>query len=598
VLSPAQADCAVDGAGVSRPVTIGASRTGACGPAIRSAMKHPPVDQSTVKVVHPQVPVRPMARAAAALKALQGWQRCAAVFALGAVSTLAFAPFFAWPILLLTFPAIVWLADSAAATSRPIHATAVAWWWFGFGYFFTGLLWIGEAFLVEAEIFGWLLPFAVTLLPAGMALYWALAGAAAALVWPSPSAQTAQHHIARVLIAASTLAIVEWLRGHVLTGFPWNTPGMALTMPLPLMQAVSVLGIYGLTLWAVFICALPAVLFAIPNAIKNRNAAALVATLAGIPLIGAFALGAWHLAAPPSPFLNGVNVRIVQPSVPQRDKWIAAKQPGIFSDHLALSKFGADGINGNLDGISHIVWPEAAMPFGPLDHPEALAAIGQMLPPNVILLTGALRAERDDATGNRKAFNSLLAFGDSGKLVALYDKIHLVPFGEYLPFQATLEAIGLQSLTRQRGGFTPGPRPKPLLNVPGLPPIAPLICYEAIFPNEVVQTKQRPGLLLIVTNDGWFGNSMGPYQHFHQARIRAVEQGLPVIRAANNGISGVIDPEGRILQLINLNQRSTVDSLVPQMRTKTFYAAFGDIIFWLNLCAFMGTAHLLKRSTK
>lgn len=581
--------------GAYATVTIGSSGTEPFGTAIRKLMKNPPPDQAMMTVTDPQGAAHLIARAANTLKSLQGWRRNVAIFALGAVSTLAFAPFFAWPILFATFPALVWLADGAAAGPRPIRATAIAWWWFGFGYFFTGLFWIGEAFLVEAEIFGWLLPFAITLLPAGMALYWALAGAAVAWVWPSPQAHEPRHDIARVLITACALATVEWLRGHLLTGFPWNTPGMALTMPLPLLQSVAVFGIYGLTLWTVFICTLPAVLMAKQYAIINRNIRTQITILTGFPLFVAYALGAWHLSAPPSPFLDGVNIRIVQPSVPQRDKWIAAKQPGIFSDHLALSKYGADGVNGNLDGISHIIWPEAAMPFGPLDHPEALYAIGQLLPPNVILLAGALRAERDETTGDRKAFNSLLALGEGGKLVALYDKIHLVPFGEYLPFQSALESIGLQSLTRQRGGFTPGPRPKPLLNVPGLPPIAPLICYEAIFPNEVIQTKQRPGLLLIVTNDGWFGNSTGPYQHFHQARIRAVEQGLPVVRAANNGISGVVDPEGRILKLINLNQRTTIDALIPQMRASTVYADFGDIIFWLNLCAFVGTARLLLR---
>lgn len=531
-------------------------------------------------------------RAVSALTALAGWRRNLAIFTLGAVSTLAFAPFFAWPVLFVTMPALVWLANAEAGLPNPIRATAIAWWWFGFGYFFTGLLWIGEAFLVEAEIFGWLLPFAITLLPAGMALYWALAGAAAAAIWPGSKAHETFPDIARVLIVACTIAAAEWVRGNLLTGFPWNTPGIALTMPLPLMQSVSVLGIYGLTLWTVFICSLPVILIMNANTSK-KSKTALIATISGCPILIAYILGMWHLAAPPSPFLNGVKIRIVQPSVPQRDKWIAEKQSAIFADHLALSREGTGGAKGNLDGISHIIWPEASMPFGPLEHPEALSAIGQLLPQNVTLLAGALRAERDE-NGARKAYNSLLVFGDSGKLEAIYDKIHLVPFGEYLPFQTALESLGLQSLTRQRGGFTPGLVPKPLLNVPGLPPIAPLICYEAIFPNEVVQTKQRPGLLLIVTNDGWFGNSTGPYQHFHQARIRAVEQGLSVIRAANNGISGVIDPEGRILALINLNRRTTIDARVPQMRSETVYARWGDLIFWLNWCAFFGTALVLK----
>lgn len=559
-------------------------------------MLNPPPELKAT-VAHPSAG-RPGAitRLAAWVSTARGWRHRALTFAAGAVSTLAFAPFFAWPVLFLTFPFFVWLAEGAASDPRPVRATALAWWWFGFGYFFTGMIWVGEAFLVEAEIFAWLLPFAVTLLPAGLALFWASAGAVAAKVWPSPHQRAITHDIARVLVVAVTVGCAEWLRGHMFTGLPWNTPGIALTMPLPLMQAASVLGIYGLTLWALFLCALPGVVAVNSSATSNLEKGRLIATLAGFPLLFAFVLGSWHLSKPQSPDLNGVKIRIVQPSIPQRDKWSGEKQPGIFADHLNMSKQDQSGVIDNLAGISHVVWPEAAMPFGPLDHPEALAAIGQLLSQNVILLTGALRQERNEQNGTRKAYNSLLALGAHGSLVALYDKIHLVPFGEYLPFQPVLEAIGLQNLTRQRGGFAKGATPKLTMTVPGLPPIAPMICYEAIFPDEVAQGAQRPGLILIVTNDGWFGNSTGPYQHFHQARIRAVEQGLPVIRAANNGISGFIDPEGRILRSISIDRKATIDSTIPAKRLDTIYARWGDVLFWLNLLIFAGTFRSLLRS--
>ena len=539
-----------------------------------------------------------IARAATLVTSAAGWRQRGLAFGAGAISTLAFAPFFAWPVLFLTFPVLVWLIDGAAVQARPMRCSALAVWWFAFGYFFSGLVWIGEAFLVEAEIFAWLLPFAVTALPAGMALYWALAGALAQTVWPRNEERTPRDAIARVLILAALMGLVEWLRGHAFTGFPWNTPGIALTMPLPLMQAASVFGIYGLTLWAVFICALPLVILANATGTGGslRNAARLAALLAGGPLLAAFAIGSWHLSQPESPPLPGVKLRLVQPSVPQRDKWIGAKQAAIFADHLALSHQNAAGADDGAVGITHIVWPEAAMPFGPLDHPEALAAIGAMLPPDAYLLAGALRAIVDEQTETRKAYNSLLVLGGGGQLLSLYDKIHLVPFGEYLPFQSTLEAIGLQSLTRQRGGFTRGPTPKPLLSVPGLPLVAPLICYEAIFPGEVATGPLRPGLIVIVTNDGWFGDSTGPYQHFHQARIRAVEQGVSVVRSANNGISGVIDPEGRILGLLLMNERSTIDSFVKTPRPVPIFAVWGDIIFLLNVFLFATAAVGLRFS--
>ena len=536
-----------------------------------------------------------LVRIAAVVAGARGWRARGIAFGAGALSQLAFAPFFVWPAMFVTFPVLVWLIDGAMSAPKPARAAAHAAWWFGFGYFFFGLLWIGEAFLVEAEIFAWLLPFAVTLLPAGMALYWALAGAVAQRFWQVPSGGTRiVNRVSCVIALAVALSGAEWLRGHLFTGFPWNPPGVALTGSLPFMQAVGVFGIYGLTLWAVFLFALPLVLMAGAQPGETGLARRTATGLVGGPLLLAYALGSWHLAAPALPDMPGVKVRLVQPSVPQRDKWIAEKQGAIFTSHLDLSKRDASGKIDDLAGISHVIWPEAAMPFGPLRHPEALGAIGQMLPDGTYLLAGALRAEQDEATNERRAYNSLMVFGAGGSLAAMYDKVHLVPFGEYLPFQGALEAIGLQNLTRQRGGFARGPAPKPLLNIPGLPAVGPLICYEAIFPDEAVEGSERPGVLLVVTNDGWFGNSTGPYQHFHQTRLRAVEQGMTVIRAANNGISAVIDPQGRAIASLALNTRGSIDSALPTAVARPLYARFGDLIFGLNALLFVVLGRFLR----
>jgi apolipoprotein N-acyltransferase len=212
------------------------------------------------------------------------------------------------------------------------------------------------------------------------------------------------------------------------------------------------------------------------------------------------------------------------------------------------------------------------------------------------LAAGALRVEAPPGGSGRtrrRIFNSLMIFGDEGRLAALYDKIHLVPFGEYLPFQAALEAIGLEQLTRVRGGFDAGTTPRPLLEASGLR-VLPLICYEVIFPSELVQGAERPALMLNVTNDGWFGQTTGPHQHLHQARVRAVEEGIPIVRAANNGISAVIDARGRILGSLGLDVRGTIDSVVPRALTPPPYARYGD---WIFLCLFagMGGALVLKR---
>jgi apolipoprotein N-acyltransferase len=514
-----------------------------------------------------------------AVRSARGWRRSAIALVAGAIADLAMAPFFIAPVLLVSLPVLVWLIDDAARRPDGIRAVllsaASVGWWFGFGYFFFGLFWIGEAFLVEADKFGWLLPFAVTLMPAGLGLFWAVAAAATALAW-RPGVQ-------RLLVLALALACAEWLRGHILTGFPWNVLGYALTWPVVLMQGAGLLGIYGLTLIAVPLFAAPLVLTADAPAGPSRRRAGLLALLiAGVPLVLLGAYGAVRLATAPDGVVAGVKLRIVQPSIPQREKWLPDKQGEIFREHLALSRRDAAGVEDDLAGITHVVWPEAAMPFLPLEHPEALAAIGDLLPDGVLLLTGALRREGgggEPAAQPIRAYNSLMAFDANGALHSVYDKTHLVPFGEYLPWQATLEAIGLEQLTRQRGGFSVGVTPRPTLDIAGLARVGGLICYEAIFPGVGSASRERPDLLVNVTNDGWFGNTTGPRQHFHQARVRAVEEGLTLVRAANNGISAVVDGNGRVVVELGINAKGSLDSALPVQRSRPLYAVLGDGVF-------------------
>ncbi len=514
------------------------------------------------------------------VKGLGGWHRRAAAVVAGAASVLALAPFFVWPILWITLPALVWLIDAAiergtqASTGRwyarpPAVAVAEIGWWFGFGYFLAGLFWIGEAFLVEAKVFAVLMPFAVLLMPAGLALFYAAATALAAPFWRTG--------IYRVLALAVSLSAMEWLRGHVLSGFPWNVLGYALTHPVSLMQSAAVFGIYGLTLIAVLVFTLPPVLWC--EAPWRRRMALGIALL---PLLIASAAGHIRLARAMPATVPGVKIRIVQPSVPQRDKWRPENQQRIFFDHVDLSRRDATGTLDNLVGITHVVWPEAAMPFLPLDTPEALAAIGELLPEGTVLITGALRAERapPESPRLRTFFNSLLVFGRGGLLLTRYDKIHLVPFGEFLPLRGVLEAVGLRQLTHIIGTFDFGTSPRPLLGIPGLPPTLPLICYEAIFPGALVQGPERPGIMVNVTNDGWFGNTTGPRQHLHQARVRAVEEGIPLVRAANNGVSAVFDGYGRPLGRIDLDVRGVIDVDLPTALQPPPYARFADSIFF------------------
>ncbi len=493
----------------------------------------------------------------------------------------------------------------AASPSRfvflasPLARAAGAGWWFGFGYFVFGLFWLGEAFLVDAAKFAWLLPFAVTLMPAGLALFYA---AAAALTW-----RLSTPGLGRILMLSATLGGAEWLRGHVLTGFPWNVLGYALTSPLPMMQASGLIGIYGLTLWTIVIFAAPLVLATDREHASFRSRWVMPIAIAAVPLAVLFAYGSMQLARPAPPDADGIRLRIVQPSVPQREKWLPENQRSIFDLHLALSRTNAKGEETGLAGITHVVWPEAAMPFFPLEQPIALEDIQTLIGADATLITGALRrAPKAGLAANAEPgarlppsgydyFNAMMVFGAGEGASSVYDKIHLVPFGEYLPMQSLLEAIGLQQLTRLRGGFASGPQPRPLLTAGALDGVGPLICYEAIFPAAIVQGTARPRVLVNVTNDGWFGNTTGPRQHLHQTRVRAVEEGIPIVRAANNGISAMIDADGRVLASLDMNVKGVIDANLPGTRPPPPYAWAGDWPFAANLLIFAAIGLYVRR---
>lgn len=527
------------------------------------------------------------------------WGRRMAALVTGAMSVLAMAPFFVWPVLFITLPLLVRLIDVAreAAPRRPALGAAAGGWWFAFGYFLAGLFWIGEAFLVEADRFAVLMPFAVLLMPAGLALFWAAAAGTASLVWRPDST--------RIVVLAVTLSVAEWLRGHILTGFPWNVLGYALTAPEAFMQSAAVFGIYGLTLIAVLVFGWPGVVLidARRGDPEQSHLGAVSKSLiavgaSGCVLLALWSAGLWRLSGTIPIAEPPVRLRLVQPSIPQRLKWQQTHQRANFETHLALSVRNARGEIDGAAGIQAIIWPEAAMPFAPLDAPGALQAIADIVPDGTHLMAGLLRIEHvpPGVPGRRRRIlNSLAAFDTTGNPVAMYDKTHLVPFGEYLPYQSTLEAIGLEQLTRIRGGFDVGPTPRPMLRVPGLPGFAPLICYEAIFPSTVIQSPERPAALLNVTNDGWFGNTTGPRQHFHQARVRAVEEGVPIIRSANNGISAVIDAHGRVIARLEMDVVGVVDADLPGQIVAPIYARLGDWLFGAILALAAGIAAIMTR---
>lgn len=513
---------------------------------------------------------------ASAIIALNGWPRIAVGVVAGAVSALALPPFDAFPLLWLTIPVFIWLLDGAPADDqvgviRRLVPSALVGWAFGFGYFSAGLWWLGAAFLVEADQFLWLMPLGVVAFPAALALFWGLGTALARLIW-RPGWR-------RLVAFAVAMAVVEWLRGHLLTGFPWNAFGYTLTPTPVMMQTASLVGLWGMTLAAFFIFAAPAALAPSTHARGGRFVVAIAALL----LVGHWAYGVARLPAGATATIDDIHVRIVQPSVPQAEKWQLENASDIFQQFIDLSESPSDDPLAPSPNL--LVWPESAFPFLLAQHPEALAAIADLLSPGSVLLTGAARAESSGDDAFADVYNSIYAIGDDGEFLAVYDKVHLVPFGEYLPFQATLESLGFRQLTDLPGGFTAGAR-RQTMAVAGLPPFSPLICYEAIFPHAVVAEGDRPGWLLNVTNDAWYGRTPGPYQHLQQSRLRAVEEGLPLVRAANNGISAIVDGYGRIVADLDLDQIGVVDGPLPAALTETFYGRFGDWMF-LALIVFL-----------
>jgi apolipoprotein N-acyltransferase len=488
----------------------------------------------------------------------EGWTRRAIAFLAGACGALALAPVDVAPAMFVTLCVSVWLIDGAAAArgagvlsfARASVASAAAdGWWLGFGYCLAGLWWLGAALLVEADQFAWALPLAVLGVPAGLAFFTSLGFALARLLW-SPGSL-------RIFALAAGLGASEWLRGHVLTGFPWNDFGMALASVPLIDQTASIIGLHGLDILAVIIFAAPATL---ADGARRRVTLAIIVAL--ILLGASLVYGTLRLARSESGFVDGVSLRLMQPNLPQDAKFKPENGAEILRRYLELTDRAiAPGHSGVAD-VTHVIWPESAFPFVLSREPQAMARIASTLQ-GATLVTGAARVE-DEAGGRRKSkiFNAILAV-QRGRIVAAYDKMHLVPFGEYLPLAGLLGPLGVTHLVPGVWDAGTGPR---RLRAPGLPLAAPLVCYEAIFPGETVEADgpERPQWLLNVTNDGWFGATSGPYQHFAQARLRTIEEGLPLVRAANTGVSAIVDPYGRILERLPLGVEAVVDGRLPK----------------------------------
>ena len=438
--------------------------------------------------------------------------------------------------------ALVILAQRVAANPKQAFLQA---WIFGLGYFAFSLRWIIEPFLVDIARHGWMAPFALILMGAGGGLFWAIAAYLAK--------RTAPHNM---ILFALALVWAELARSYIFTGFPWVLLGHSL-INTPLAQLAAFGGPHLLTL----IVVLTAYLLARPYNFSRplwgyaSVAAAVVALAIGISMLEPRTVEQADEAAP--------IVRVVQPNAPQHQKWDPA-----YRD-IFLQRLIDDTVQGALPDF--VVWPETSVP-----------TLLNYIEDDMTLLSDAARGvplifgiQRRGETGT--FHNSLVSLGGDGRVNQVYDKRHLVPFGEYVPGAHLLGKAGMTGLARNLSqGFTPGQNDT-LINIPGVGAAVPLICYEGIFAEEIHRGPDRPRLLLLITNDAWFGQAAGPYQHLAQARLRAIEHGLPMVRAANTGISAVIDGKGRVVKDISLGTQSWIDVALPPALPATAYVRFGDV---------------------
>lgn len=516
--------------------------------------------------------------------ALRLWALCA-----GLAAALAHPPFGVLPGL-LGYAVLMGLLDDVDRR-RPLRSAFLRGWLAGLGYFAVSCWWIVEPFFVDAKNQAWMAPIALPLMAGGLALFWGLAGLAYRSVRHTGTA--------RLFVFAGCFALLEWLRGHVFTGFPWDLPGEAWRAGSLPSQAASLVGAYGLTWITLALAAAPALLFDRTSRIEKAVTAGLIAGFVAL----LYAYGAVRLSHTPQTSAQAPVIRVVQADIDQKDKWKPENLPAIFDTYVALS---------HRPGPLHpdiVVWPEGALPavideligpgspYGP--------RLRDAVDPGQTLLMGANRAEAKPDGRDYAYFNSLVGFrreAEGLRVTAIYDKYRLVPFGEFMPLGELATKVGFRSLVHMPDDFTAGPPPRPVKPL-GIPAVQPLICYEALFPGFTRKAAQRSGVrpawILNVSNDAWFGVTSGPLQHLNLASYRAIEEGLPIVRATPTGVSAVIDAFGRILPnaRLGLGALGVIDARLPPALAPTFYARFGDIPFaaMLILSALIGLAARVRR---
>ena len=501
------------------------------------------------------------------------WQTAAFSFVAGLLLAATFAPVHFIFLLPVCFAGLLILLQRATNKKQAFFIG----WWFGFGQFIAGLYWIGVAFTIDANAHAALIPVPTIILPACLAIF---SGLATLAVYQSKATG-----LSRILLFTGIWTLLEYVRGLLFTGFPWNLTGYAWGDHLAALQWTAHIGIYGLTLFTILISSLPAIL-AEPNINSRQKHGVILLDCALLFLL--VGTGYLRLQSDPLPLMENTDIRVVQPNNEQKNKWRGETRFRHVKNLMDLSR--QDGFEGR-----HWVWPETALPFFLTTDTRLQDYIAPRLPSGKAVITGAARSDPNV----RKYWNSVQALSSDGKIKGIYDKRHLVPYGEYLPIRDFFKKSGIASLIPALDNMSdfsfPAQDMKKVTHYNTLPPARTLICYEVAFPWEVA-APEHFDWILNVTNDAWFGNTSGPYQHFVISRTRAIEQGVALIRSANKGISAIIDGYGRILAKNNPGKAGILDGQIPApLGNRPLYARFGEAIPITLLTIILSLASLLTK---
>ncbi len=522
---------------------------------------------------------RRLSRVHAWFAARTPWQRRSLAFVAGALAILGHAPFFAVPIFAAALVTLVWLLDAAAARPRKLWSAFSSGWLFGLGYFGVGLHWVSSAFEVDSQTWGavWGVPVTAAL-AAAMAIYWGLGCALAMALWTGG--------LRRIAAFAASMFVAEWVRGHLFGGFPWLLPGYVWAPGEPISQLASLVGIYGVSLLTLLVGASPAIL-ADGNVVLWRRLTPVLAAALAVGMVWGW--GVQRLATAPSdPAGAQPVVRVADSGLSQAEKWreLPDQERRVLHRYLVASGTTEESRS------SIVIWPEGAIPvvnFFMFENPDFLDEIGRGLGDRA-LIVGFTRIDRQ----KREFFNSAaVLYHAQGRYRSgpqTYDKHRLVPGSEIMPFEDFVRSLGIPALQQMGGYFTPGPPPSRIV-VPGAPEAVILICYEAIFPGLTPHGAERPGWLISLTNDAWFGGGIGPQQHYTMARYRAIEEGLPMARAASGGVSAIIDSFGREISSTRARE-AFAEAQIPPALVETTMARYGNILVAM-LFALVGLARFI-----